>query len=138
MEERNTDCKNLKNELTTQPFLADYNGSKNNIVTTDACNTGSGIALWKRQNNGEIKRNDFASRYLNDAEKKYWNHQAMEPSLKKNKTSKHYSARVTWWLERLDQFDITLKYTAGKAIQFTDFISRNPTENAEPEENYGK
>ena len=29
-----------------------------------------------------------------------------------------------------------LKQTAGKEIKFTDFISRNPTENTEPEENY--
>ena len=33
-------------------------------------------------------------------------------------------------------FDICLKHTAGKKIKFTDFVSRNPTENPEPEENY--
>ena len=60
----------LENELPTQPCLAHKNGSKANIVTTDACNTGSGIALWQRQNNGEIKLIAFASRYLNNAEKK--------------------------------------------------------------------
>ena len=70
-EERNTDFNNLKKELTTQPCLAHYNGNKENIVTTDACNTGLGIALWQRQNNGELKTIAYASRYLNDAEKKY-------------------------------------------------------------------
>ena len=49
-EERNTDLKKLKKELTTQPCLAHYNGNKDNIVTTDASNTGLGIALWQRQN----------------------------------------------------------------------------------------
>ena len=39
-------------------------------------------------------------------------------------------------LDRLNHFDITLNYTAGKEIEFTNFISQNPTENAEPEENY--
>ena len=63
-------------------------------------------------------------------------HQALEPLLKKNKTNKQYSARLTRWLDRLNHFDITLKYTAGKEIKFTNFISRNPTENADPEEKY--
>ena len=63
-------------------------------------------------------------------------HQALEPLLKKNKTNKQYSARLTRWLDRLNHFDITLKYTAGKEIKFTNFINRNPTENADPEENY--
>ena len=43
-EERNTDFNNLKKELTTQPCLAQYNDNKENIVITDACNTGLGIA----------------------------------------------------------------------------------------------
>ena len=56
--------------------------------------------------------------------------------MKKYKSNKQYSARLTRWLDRLNHFDITLKYTAGKEIKFTDFISRNPTEIADPEENY--
>ena len=67
----NADFNDLKKEFTTQPCLAHYNGSKDSIVTTDACNTGLGIALWQRQNNSELKPIAYASRYLNDAEKKY-------------------------------------------------------------------
>ena len=107
----------------------------------------------------------YASRYQNDAEKEYsvgelellavvWglervkfhlygnqiqlfsDHQALEPLLKRNKSNKQYSARLTRFLDRINHFDISLKYTAGKEIKFTDFISRNPTEIAEPEENY--
>ena len=37
---------------------------------------------------------------------------------------------------RLNHFDVTLEHTAGKEFKFTDFISRNPTKNPEPEENY--
>ena len=164
-EERNTDFNKIKKELTSQPCLAHYNGNKENIVTTDACGTGLGIALWQKQSNGDLKPIAFASRYLNDAEKKYsvgelellavvWglerfrfhlygkqvqlfsDHQALEPLLKKNKSNKQYSAQLTRWLDILNHFDITLKYTAGKEIKFTDFISRNPTEIVEPEENY--
>ena len=127
-EERNTDFKNLEKELTTHPCLAHYNGNKDNIVTTDACNTGLGIALWQRQNNGELKPIAFASRYLNDAAKKYsvgkiellavvWvlerfrfhlygkqiqlfsDHQALVLLLKKNKMNKQYSAQLTGWLQ---------------------------------------
>ena len=64
------------------------------------------------------------------------NHQALEPLLKRNKTNKQYSARLTRCLDRLNHFDISLKYTDGKEVKFIDFISRNPTETAEPEENY--
>ena len=157
-EERNAGFNNLKKELTTQPCLVHYNGNKENIVTTDACNTGL-IALWQRQNNGELKAIAYASRYLNDAEKKYSvgelellavvsglerfrfhlygkqvqlysDHQALEPLLNRNKTKKKYSARLTRWLDRLNHFDISLKYTAGREIKFTDFIRRNPTKTA--------
>ena len=65
-------------------------------------------------------------------------HQSLEPLLKRNKTNKQNSARLTRWLDRLNHFDVSLKYTAGKEIKFTNFISRNPTETAEPEENYEK
>ena len=157
-EERNAGFNNLKKELTTQPCLVHYNGNKENIFTTDACNTGL-IALWQRQNNGELKAIAYASRYLNDAEKKYSvgelellavvsglerfrfylygkqvqlysDHQALEPLLNRNKTNKQYSARLTRWLDRLNRFDISLKYTAGREIKFTDFIRRNPTKTA--------
>ena len=70
-EERNTDFNKIKKELTSQPCLAHYNGNKENIVTTDACGTGLGIALWQKQSNGDLKPIAFASRYFNDAEKKF-------------------------------------------------------------------
>ena len=58
-------------------------------------------------------------------------HEAVETLLKKkNKSNKQYSSRLTRWLDRLNHFDITLKYTAGKEIKVMDFITRNPTGNA--------
>ena len=68
-EERNTDFNKIKRELTSQPCLAHYNGNKEIIVTTDACNTGLRIALWQKQSNGNIKPIAFASRYLINPEK---------------------------------------------------------------------
>ena len=162
---RDTEFNKIKHELTSLPCLAHYNESKENIVTTDACITGLGVALWQKQNNGELKPIAFASCYLNDRGKKYsfgelellavvWglerfrfylygkqiqlfsDHQALEPLLKRNKTNKQFSARLTRWPDRLNHSDISLKHTAGKEIKVTDFVSRNPTEKPEPEENY--
>ena len=65
--DRNSDFNKIKQELTTLPCLAHYNGYKDNIVTTDACKTGLGVALWQKQGSGELKPIAFASRYLNDA-----------------------------------------------------------------------
>ena len=70
-EERITNFNNLKRDLTTQQCLEQYNGNKENIVTTDAINTCLEIALWQKQANGDLKPIVFASRYLNDAEKEY-------------------------------------------------------------------
>ena len=163
--DRRSDFEKIKQELTTLPCRAHQNGSKENIKTTDACKTGLGVALWQRQENGELKPIANASRYLNDAEKKYSigelellavvcglerfrfhlygkpvqlfsDHQALEPLLKQNKMNKQYSALLTRWLDRVNHFDICLKHTAGKEIKFTDFVHRNPTENPEPEKNY--
>ena len=65
----NSDFNKTKQELTTLPCLAHYNGSKDNIVTTDACKTGLGVALCQKQGSGELKPIDFASPYLNDKKK---------------------------------------------------------------------
>ena len=43
--DRNLDYIKIKQELTSLPCLAHYNGSKDNIITTDACKTGLGVAL---------------------------------------------------------------------------------------------
>ena len=60
-DDRNTDFNKRKQELTSLPCLAHYNGNKENIVTTDACITGLGVALWQKQSNGELKPIAFAS-----------------------------------------------------------------------------
>ena len=38
--DRISDFEKIKQELTTRPCLAHFNGSKEIIVTTDACKTG--------------------------------------------------------------------------------------------------
>ena len=52
---RNSDFNKIKQELTTLACLAQYNGNKDNIVTTDECKSGLGVALWQKQGSGELK-----------------------------------------------------------------------------------
>ena len=63
-------------------------------------------------------------------------HQALEPLIKRNRTNKTYSARLTRWLNRLAHFDINIKHIAGKHLALTDYLSRNPISKPELIENY--
>ena len=60
----------------------------------------------------------------------------MEPLIRRNRPNKTYSARLTRWLDRLAHFDINTKHTAGKHLNLTDYLSRNPISKPEPIENY--
>ena len=163
--EQETDFNRIKQMLTEGPCLAHYAKEKDNIVTTDASTTGLGITLWQKQDDGNTKPIAYGSRYLNETEKKYsigelellavvWglekfrfylygkkvhlytDHQALEPLIKRNRSKKQYSARLTRWLDRLTHFDISIQHIAGSNLKFTDYHSRNPVGGAIPEENY--
>ena len=164
-EEHTKAFNNLKECITKIPCLAHYNAQSENIITTDASTKGLGATLWQKQKSGELEPIGFASRYLSDTEKKYainelellavvWglehfrlyiygkpielltNHQALEPLIKRNRSNKTYSARLTRWLDRLAHFDINIKHISGKHLALTDYLSRNPISNPEPIENY--
>ena len=97
----------------------------------------------------------FASRFLTDCEKKYainelellgalWrleqfrnyvygkrvnlitDGQSLQPLLKRNRTHKQYSTRLTPWLDRLSHFDVIVQCIAGKNIPLTGYLSRHP------------
>ena len=70
-EEQEKVFKQIKQMLTDKPCLAHYAKDKCNMVTTDATETGLGITLWQKQDDGEKKPIAFGSRYLNDTEKNY-------------------------------------------------------------------
>ena len=163
--EQDEDFNNIKKLLTEEPCLAHYAKDRDNIVTTDASKTGLGITLWQKQSDGEIKPIAFGSRYQNESEQNYsigelellavvWglekfrfylygkkvylytDHQALEPLIKRNRCNRQYSARLTRWLDRLAHFDIAIQHIAGSNLKFTDFLSRNPVENATTEDVY--
>ena len=153
--------------LTGGPCLAHYAKDKDTIVTTDASTTGLGITLWQKQDDGNTKRIALERRYLNDTKKKYsigelellalvWgleqfrfylygkkvylytDHQALEPLIKRKRSDKQYSARLTRWLDRLTHFDISIQHIAGNNLKFTDYLSRKPVGGATPEEIYNE
>ena len=141
--------------LTEDPCLAHYAKDKDNKVTTDASTTGLGITIWQKQDNGNTKPIAYGSRYLNDTEKNYFigelkflavvwglenfrfylygekvhfytDHLTLEPLIKRNRSNKQNSARLTRWLDRLTHFDISIQNIDGSNMKFTDYLSRNP------------
>ena len=73
IEECNSIFNKTKQELTSLPCLAHYNRNEEIIVTTDACDTALGLALWQKPGNGELKPIALADNYLTDAEKNFQN-----------------------------------------------------------------
>ena len=53
-------------------------------------------------------------------------HQALEPLIKRNRSNKTYSARVTRWLDRLAHFPFNVNHIAGKHLALTEYLTRNP------------
>ena len=155
-EEHTRAFENLKQKITEIPCLAHYNSDYQNVITTDASTKGLGATLWQEQPDGKLKPIGFASRFLSDTEKKYainelellavvWglehfrlyiygkpiklltDHQALEPLIKRNRSNRTYSARLTRWLDRLAHFTINVNHIAGKHLALTDYLSRNPS-----------
>ena len=153
--DRQKEFETLKQKIINLPCLAHYSVERENIITTDACNTGLGGTLWQKQKDGELKPIAYASRFLNDTEKKYavgelellgvvWalehfryyiygkpvklytDHQSLQPLLRKNRVNKIYSARLTRWLDRLSHFDVKVQHISGNEIKLTDYLSRHP------------
>ena len=121
-----SDFDKLEEDITSPPCLSHFDPKRENYITTDACNTGLGATLWQKDGK-RLKPIAFASRYLNDCEKKYaiyelelvgvlWGlehfryyvygrkvnvlsgYQALTPLLKRNRSHKQYSARLIGWL----------------------------------------
>ena len=108
----------------------------------------------------------FASRYLNDAEKRYlnnelemravvwgveyfWNsvlvqkfqivtdHKALVSLLNgNNKKNKTMFSRLTRWLDRLITFDFEVEHMPGAKIGLADYLSRHPNSDAKPVSTY--
>ena len=162
-EEHTKAFENLKQKITEIPCLAQYNSDYPNIIT-DASTKGLGATLWQKPDE-KLKPIGFVNRFLSDTEKKYainelellavvWelehfrlniygkpiklltDHQALEPLIKRNRSNKTYSARLTRWLDRLAHFTINVNHIAVEHSAFTDYLSRNPTAPSQAYEAY--
>ena len=140
-EREEEDFNEIMKNITEIPCLAHFARDRDNLVSTDASRTGLGITLWQKQNVDSTRPISIASRYLNDVEIKYsigellavvWglekiqfhlygkvvhlftDHQASEPLTKRNQAHRQNTARLTRWLDKLADFDVPTKHTAGK------------------------
>ena len=55
---------------------------------------------------------------------------------KRNRGNRQYSASSTRWLDGLAHFDLVIQHIAGSNLKFTDFLRRNPVQNATVEDRY--
>ena len=68
--------------------------------------------------------------------KRLTDHQALEPLIKRNRSNKIYTARLTRWLDRLAHFTRNVNHIAGKHLALTDYLSRNPIAPAQNDDVY--
>ena len=57
--------------------------------------------------------------HIRDPKELLTDHQDLEPLIKRNRTNKPYSARLTRWLDRLAHFDINTKHITGTHLALT-------------------
>ena len=133
-----------------------YDQSRNSRVKCDASHSGLGAALEQEIEKDVWVPIAFASRFLNDQEKKYstnelellaivWScehfrtyllgnhfviltdHKAIISALKTNRGNKTYQSRLTRWADRLLPFDFDIFHISGCKLGIVDYLSRFPT-----------
>ena len=133
-----------------------YDQGRNSRVKCDASHSGLGAALEQEIENDVWVPIAFASRFLNDQEKKYstnelellaivWscehfrnyllgnhfvvltNHKAIISALKTNRGNKTHQSRLTRWAHRLLPFDFDIFHISGCKLGIVDYLSRFPT-----------
>ena len=124
-------------------------------VKCDASHSGLGAALGQEIENDVWVPIAFASRFLNDQEKKYstnelelleivWScehfrnyllgnhfvvltdHKAIISALKTNRGNKTHQSRLTRWADRLLPFDFDIFHISGCKLGIVDYLSRFP------------
>lgn len=146
-EQRSFDC--LKKAYTTTPVLAFANWDLPFVLYVDASKDGLGAVLAQRFPEGE-RPVAYASRTLNNAEKKYNNHKLEFLALKWAVTEKFHDylignnltiktdnnplvyvqttgkldATGQRWVAKLAHFKFTVEYLAGTANRAADSLSR--------------
>ena len=150
---------NLKKQVSNIVELRHFDIHKDIRIVCDASHNGLGAVLEQLGPEG-WRPISFASRYLNEAEKKYstnelemlavvWgaeyfrnyilgrsflivtDHKALISVLNgNNKKNKTMFSRLTRWLDRLIPFDFQIEHKPGAKIGLADYLSRHPSREA--------
>ncbi|KAL5515023.1 hypothetical protein EMCRGX_G000132 [Ephydatia muelleri] len=117
----------LKQKLISPPILAYPDFKHSFTIATDA--SGSALrAILNQAVEGEEKVIAFWSRHLNKAERKSFILLTDHNPLTSLRGLKDTGGRLTRWLLFLQQYDITIKYRAGRSNGNADAMSRRKCE----------
>ena len=145
----------IKQRLTSPDVLAHYDSSKRSVIAADACQDGLGAVLLQTDASGHRRPIAFASRSLNDTEKRYaviekealaatWacekfndyvlgteftletDHRPLVPLLSSTDLSK-LPPRILRFRLRMARYSPEVKYVQGVHQNTADALSRAPT-----------
>ena len=123
-------------------------------VKCDASHSGLGASLEQQTEKNEWIPISFASRYLNNQEKKYstdelellavvWavdrfkhyllGKEIVKSALEGNRSNKTYQSRLTRWVDRLLPYQFKIFHIPGKDMGIVDYLSSEPTGEPWPE-----
>ena len=152
----------IKQAVANIAKLNYYDPTRETRVKCDASHSGLGASLEQQTENDEWIPISFASRYLNNQEKKYSNnelellavvwavdrfkhyllgkefvivtdHKALTSALEGNRSNKTYQSRLTRWVDRLLPYQFKIVHIPGKDMGIVDYLSREPTGEPWPE-----
>ena len=155
-EDQQTAFRNILQFIANITKMYHYDQSRNTRVKCDASHSGLGAALEQEIEKDVWVPIAFASRFLNDQEKKYstnelellaivWScehfrkyllgyhfvvltdHKAIISALKTNRGNKTHQSRLTRWADRLLPFDFDIFHISGCKLGIVDYLSRFPT-----------
>lgn len=150
-EECNSAFEQLKNELCNQPALAIFDENKECIIFSDACIKGFGAEMLQEQENGELMPIGYFSSKIKSSETRkdpiylellavykaviYWHYYlhnrhftvySDHKPLKNLNLKAPVDTELGKLVNKLLQYDFTLKYIEGKNNTSADALSRNP------------
>ncbi len=148
-------CTKVKEELARPTVLALYNPQAQLKISADASSFGLGAVLLQQMGNKDWKPVAYASRSMSETEKRYaqiekealtatWacekfnnyilgskfliesDHKPLIPLLS-SKGLDNLPPRIIRFCLRMDKYDYTIRYVAGKELYTADTLSRAPS-----------